>query len=409
MVAVGGYKSEEKGDFRGFYPEIGTRRLMKESETQLAPSHFAQTIDIDIYLPGKETKELPNMSGYPVRSVENSIDYIHELKAAGIDKVVLRMGGKPNVKIKSTYTFDPLFIGAKEDMGSDQQAASIDRSLHEHAEVIKVLRSYFPKGSLHITADPFGIAPNGDGSWGIQNDAGQLDYPRTFELIAKIASTYGNAGVDAIFSLGRINGEVAISRAALARDGLDVQIKSFSQNIESKSAYVYLNYFETHQDTGQKILPGNLTEMMLRTITDVYEGTSTISVKPTDHLHLISLTATMLRDPRVLEDFLTRPQVHQILDKNQEIRTKVLDVLRNPDEFVIKCSQVGIGTYTVSGLYYMHKLLERERGERFAFCVVDELYKNVVSAAGDKFDSIIDRNALWFVQALAGEWMEKVA
>lgn len=377
-----------------------SRRLMHESEVEIKPSHLAQTIDIDIYLEGDDVQELPNMPDYPVRSVENAINQIRELKKYGINSVVLRLGGSLHGKHSSVYTFEPLRAGSKNGTSLHQSEFTINKRLTDQAVTIQLIRSWFPKGTLHITADPFGIAPNKDGSWGIQDETGRLDYRRTVDLIARIAVEYSEAGVDALLTLGRIEGEVEITKKALTEVSSQVQIKSFSQNIESRSAYVYLDCLDIHHRDEQKILPGNLTEMKLRTLTDIYEGTDTVVVKPSDQLHLITITTLFLRNKYAVIDFLTSPSVKKILDTNKRLHNQVTHILLDIEEFSAKCQRITVGTYTVSGLYYLQKLLEKQRGEAYAFCWIDELFKNVVSIGSDNLDSIIDRNALWYVKKM---------
>lgn len=79
-----------------------------------------------------------------------------------------------------------------------------------------------------------------------------------------------------------------------------------------------------------------------------------------------------------------------------KLEEKIKDILFNINEFNEKSKNVKIASYTVSGTYYLQKSFEEEKGEKFASNVVEELLKNALSAANDKFFKLIDRNAYWY-------------
>jgi len=377
-----------------------TKRIKQQYEVIPRPEHFCQIVDIDINLKGNSTKGVPCMDGYPIRSVENAVSYIRQLLSSGIRAVTVRLGGNPvNPTNTENYSYDPLLVNSSFEVKS---VKDYDLILAAHVEVFKELRNQFPKGTLHITGDPFGIAPNSDdGAWGIKRSDGKIDYPATLELIAKIATAYAGAGVDALLSLGRIEREVEVARKALNRMHLEVEIQSFSQNVESKAAYIYLDDVQRKKDSFQKILPGNFNEMNFRAITDIYEGSDTVVVKPTENLHIVSATRQFLNSKQEMLTFLTSQAVKDMIQGNEYLSSMVFDILMDSDAFFDKCRKVKLSTYTVSGTYYLHKLLEQQKGESFAFSVVDELYKNIISAAGPYFGKIMDRNAFWYIEQLS--------
>lgn len=352
-----------------------SRRLTQEFEVNINADKLSQPIDVDVYLQGNTVREMKNMDDYPFRSVENSLEFIKELKTYGIHSITLRLVGKPSYNDWNVYDV-----------------------LRDHVNAFKNIRACYPKGTLHITVDPFSIGLNEDGTWGIKNKSGQLDYLETIELISNISMSFGKAGTDSILTLGRIEGEVEVTKKVLEKIESDTTITSFSQNTETKNAYMYLENTPARLDTGQKILVGNVTEMNLHTLIDIYEGTNTIIVKPIENFHLITLTSLFLKDKYKIIDFLTSEKVKNTLEYHPSMREKVLDILFNIDDFFAKCKEVKIGGYTVSGTYYLHKSFENEKGKNFSFGVIDELLKNAISASDSCISTIIDRNALWYLK-----------
>ncbi|MCY8560525.1 delta-aminolevulinic acid dehydratase, partial [Bacillus haynesii] len=249
-----------------------SRRLTQEFEVNINADKLSQPIDVDVYLQGNTVREMKNMDDYPFRSVENSLEFIKELKTYGIHSITLRLVGKPSYNDWNVYDV-----------------------LRDHVNAFKNIRACYPKGTLHITVDPFSIGLNEDGTWGIKNKSGQLDYLETIELISNISMSFGKAGTDSILTLGRIEGEVEVTKKVLEKIESDTTITSFSQNTETKNAYMYLENTPARLDTGQKILVGNVTEMNLHTLIDIYEGTNTIIVKPIENFHLITLTSLFLK------------------------------------------------------------------------------------------------------------------
>lgn len=87
-----------------------------------------------------------------------------------------------------------------------------------------------------------------------------------------------------IVTLGRLPREVEHTRSGIASVDGSTRIHSFSQNSETSTAYVYLP--PEHRDTGQKILPGNLPEMTLWALLDVFQGTHVSVTKPLENFHV---------------------------------------------------------------------------------------------------------------------------
>lgn len=351
-----------------------SRRIMKEYETKVLPEHFSQPIDIDVTLTGNQTSVMTNMPQYPFRSTENAISFIEELLEHGITSVVLRIRG-------SIY-------------GPEYEAA-----IRSHSEAIRLIREHYPQDKLEIVVDPFSIALNKDGTWGVKDSAGQLDYADTADLIEQITTSFANSGIDSILTLGRIEHEVLLTRQALEKiQRTDIKISSFSQNSETKNAYIYLEHTPDKLDTGQKILVGNFTEMNIQMLTDVLDGSNYVIVKPLENFQLILMAQLLLTNESFLSDYLHSPTVQTLLRLNEATSQKVHRIQKHMPQFMELTKQVKVGAYSVSGTYYMQKKIEQEKSERFAYNVVEESLVNALSSAGDSLYRIIDRNALWFVK-----------
>ncbi|PWB80532.1 MAG: hypothetical protein C3F11_17680 [Methylocystaceae bacterium] len=372
------------------------RRINFEREAEPNAGAFSQTIDIDLDLPGDETRALPNMPGYPVRSQAEAISHTKRLMAIGIGSVTYRLGGGLKTTGSEGYVYAPLLLNSGSDVALHDEYALIAR----HAEFYRLLRKAFPHGTLHIIADPFGVAPSlSDGAWGARGPSGEIDERKTKRLLEAIAIEFAGAGVDAILTMGRIEGEVEVTRAALERSNSRTEIYAFSQNSESKAAYVYLDKI-IKSDSYQKILPGNTTEMKVRTILDIAAGADVIVVKPADNFHVIQFTVDFLQEPDRAFSFL-RETVETALYKDRpDIRESVESLIRNESAFRKRANRVRVGTYTVSGTYFMDKLLERDKGESYLFNVEDERFRNIISILGSRLAFIIDRSSEWYVRQL---------
>ncbi|PTJ16365.1 delta-aminolevulinic acid dehydratase [Staphylococcus succinus] len=349
-----------------------SRRFTEESEFNLTPDKFAQPIDLDISLEGDIEKAMFNMPDYPFRSLENSKNFIKEVKKSGINTIVLRITGE------------------------QENRSDIYDKLEDQSAAFQSLRNSFDKSEITFVVDPFSVALNKDGSWGIKDYKNDLDNLKTSQLLSDIALAYGTIGTDYILTLGRAGKEVEITKKTLDFINSDTQIMSFSQNTETQNAYMYLKDKTNHTDTGQKILVGNITDMTLRTIFDIHEGSNVVVVKPVENFHLILATSQFLESKDKVISFLTSDSVNKIAQYNPEIEEKIKDILFNINEFNEKSKNVKIASYTVSGTYYLQKSFEEEKGEQFASNVVEELLKNALSAANDKFFKLIDRNAYWY-------------
>ena len=377
---------------------LAGRRMIAEPIAPTSPAQLAQTLDIDVTLPAGETRELPGMPGFPVRSVDVALDYIAQVVELGVKCIGVRIGGTPGSARSPIYSFGPLTVSTYEGAEEDQRGATLDVILDSHKAALRRIREKFPPQTLTIVADPYGIAPNKDGNWGIKADNGvDIDLERSETLLRELAVAYAEAGADAIFGLGRFGHEVAVMRDALSAAGLSAEIWSLSAITEGKTIYIYLPLAETHGDSGQLVLPGRLTERLLQTMIDLHEGSSVIVVKPSDHLHLLTLTNLLITDPKSLDAILDADDVQAVAAARADVREVLAAIRTDPQAWIDSKRDVRICAYTVSGQYYIHSLLEAERGHEFVSQVMAELFKEVRSCGGDRFDMIFDRHTSWYL------------
>ena len=372
--------------------------MITESVAPTSPSQLAQTLDIDVTLPAGEIRELPGMPGFPVRSLDIALDYISQVVELGVKCIGVRIGGTPGSVKSPIYSFGPLTVSNYDGAEEDQSAPTLDIILESHKAALRQIREKFPRGSLQLVADPYGIAPNRDGSWGVKGDNGvDIDLERSEILLRKLSIAYGEAGADAIFGLGRFAHESAVMREALTSAGLNSQIWSLSAITEGKTIYIYLPLKDTHGDSGQLVLPGRLHERLLQTMIDIHEGSSVIVVKPSDHLHLMTLTNLLITNPTLLDTLLNADETQEVAAARPDVRA-VLEAIREDQQaWMDSARNVRVCAYTVSGQYYTHSLLEAGRGPEFVAEVMGELFKEIRSCAGDRFDMIFDRHTSWYL------------
>jgi len=331
---------------------------------------FCQPIDIGIDLADNSTQDIPNMEGYPLRSLGNAIQYIETLLKIGICTVMVRMDAPSTYKDKHVL-------------------------LKKQASLVQSLRTAFAPTNLRIIVDPFSIALNADKTWGIQSK-GRLDYLRTAELFSFLTQSFAEAGADYILTLGRFEREVEIATRTIAALSSTMLVSSFSTNTETTNAYVY-NCQQPYAVTGQKILVSNYDEMTFRALLDIYEGTHLVVVKPAENVHVLEKLAALLTHPELLENFLRSDSVKAMVDQANHLRKAYADMLSGSSVFTLRMRSVSLASYAISGTYYMDRQILKRKGQAFLKSLLYERYVTtaaVIVAHGEPL--IIDRNAGWF-------------
>lgn len=347
---------------------LASRRLAPEPEFNISARHLAQPFDIDLSLGGNEYKPLTGFERYYRLGLDAAGDAIARAARLGVSAAVVR------------------FVGSVDDPY---------RSLSEQGEAFIALRDRV-SGEIPLVVDPFSLALNDDWSWGIRTGQDRLDIEKTLDLVTMIARTFGDAGAAGIFTLGRIESEVYVTRRELDRIGSATKIYSFSQNSETSTAYIYLNTGDA-LDTGQKILPGNATEMTLRALADVWDGTDVCIVKPLENYHLTFELSRLLRSPVERARFLTQDKVIELAAMSPTLEAKVEAMVADAAVMSERCARVLIGGYAVSGTSYTLALVAAARGVNMARSRLEEMWVNVMAAAGPHLGPIVDRNAVSFL------------
>jgi delta-aminolevulinic acid dehydratase/porphobilinogen synthase len=216
-----------------------TRRISVESEVELEPRQFAQPVDIELSL-AHGVRDLPNMPGYPRRSVDAAMRYIHECTEVGMRQFLIRIvdGG---------------------DQAKDTSFGACLRRLDRQASVISMMRAAFPEHVFYI--DPFGLALGRDDQWGATDGDGNLSLPLTERMFTQAVEGYAGAGASYVLTLGRFPSEVALANDVINHLQSQLRICTFSTNTETTQAYAYLTQQESYRDSEQKVLPQNFTEM----------------------------------------------------------------------------------------------------------------------------------------------------
>jgi delta-aminolevulinic acid dehydratase/porphobilinogen synthase len=175
---------------------FASRRLSAVSDFAVEAQSLAQPVDIDISLGGRETKPISGFERYFRVGLDAAREGITRAAHAGIPTAVVR------------------FVGSVDDP---------DDSLPAQAESLKWLIDHV-EGDIALVVDPFGLDLNADLSWGIQTAPKEIDVERTLVLIKKIARAFGAAGAAGIFTLGRVENEVMVTRAELDAIGSTAKI-----------------------------------------------------------------------------------------------------------------------------------------------------------------------------------------
>jgi hypothetical protein len=141
--------------------------------------------------------------------------------------------------------------------------------------------------------------------------------------------------------------------------------------------------------------------MTLRAIADFGDGSDVIVQKPIEALHNLVLLRMLAERRLTVATYLQQSDAARaLLGANGWLRPSI-------DRASAALEQNGrtlrTGAYEVSGTYSMTRLLARTYSDQLAWAMLDEVYRNAVSAAGGAIDIIISRSAHWYVQTAVRE------
>ncbi len=228
-------------------------------ETELTPSHLIQPLFVTAGTDVRE--EVPSMPGVSRLSISELVEEAGEIRAAGVDSVLLF--GIPADK-------DEMGSGAFDDEGIVQLA-------------IRALKEAHPE--LVVIADTCMCEYTSHGHCGYLRPDGEVDNDLSIELLAKTALSQAAAGADAIAPSDMMDGRIGAIRAQLDADGFaDTPVIAYS----AKYASAFYGPFRdaagsTPQEgdrRGYQMDPANVLEAIRESQIDLDEGADMLMVKP---------------------------------------------------------------------------------------------------------------------------------
>jgi delta-aminolevulinic acid dehydratase/porphobilinogen synthase len=355
-------------------PLAVSRRLSDESEVELKPTQFGQPVDIELALEHGE-RALPNMPGYPRRSVDAALGYIHYCFGIGLRTFLVRIvdGG---------------------DQARDTSFSACLKRLERQCKVVQLLRDAFPEALFYI--DPFGLALGEDDQWGATTGKGVISLDLTERMFTQAVQGYATAGASYILTLGRFAKEVLVARRTLDHMGSATKICCFSTNTETTQAYAYLSQQSCYHDSQQKVLPQNVGEMILWGLVDIACGANQIIIKPSDNLHVLLVLMQLAQCPKTRKKFFELPTIQDLLRKSEFVEEVAGKLLAKPEPLVAEW-----GSYAISGIYAQDMVIRERKGEAFLLTVLFERFVQISSTAaqGAGEVTIFDRNAAIFMAA----------
>ena len=247
-------------------PERRFRRLRRTASLRALVRESRLSPD-DLVLPlfvgdGRgQRDEIVSMPGVFRESVDVVGEHVEAAVEAGIRAVILF--GVPDRK-------DSLGSGGYDPEGAVQRAT-------------RLLRERFP--DLVLIADTCLCEYTDHGHCGILDGRADVDNDATLEVLARVAVSQAESGVDLVAPSAMIDGQVAAIRRALDRGGhAGVGILAYSAKYASA---FYGPFREAAQATpafgdrrSHQMDPGNAAEAVREALQDVAEGADLIMVKP---------------------------------------------------------------------------------------------------------------------------------
>jgi hypothetical protein len=321
--------------------------------------------------------EIDRMAGdpRPVLGGARNVFLRHSLASAGgeIDRLLELGAGRLFLQLQADEDLPP------------------DAAIERHCAVVRGLRDRYGS-ALRLAADTAGLCMHHDLRWGVLRPDGALDPEATLEVLATAAGELAQAGIDALVTVGRVNFEARVARAALDAARPGIALWAFSTNSETASAYFSVTANALRRaHTGQKLLVGNAREMLLRALRDIAEGVDVVIQKPVESLHLLGLLRALLDG----ELDLDRVRADPVTAALEEAAGGVF-AGGWPD--TSRLASVALGAYEVSGTYQTHRLIEDTYSEDLAVTMADELFVNTLAAGGRHLQVLIARSVLWYLE-----------
>ncbi|MBP9742621.1 MAG: hypothetical protein KBD37_04600 [Burkholderiales bacterium] len=347
------------------------RRLAEVTEIKLTAEDFCQSYDVNVDANQKKIILGNDKTHYYMHTIGSLLSDIEQNLKLGITKICISPNSNPDLPT--------------------------EKKLELFSQVIIDIRQQFGN-TIKITIDPAAVGMHSDLKWGLKNNIGEIDPLLSLKLVGDAAVAFVQAGADEFLTIGRINFEVREVFNRLKKERLNAKIISFSSNPDTVSAYINVTQHNLKKsNTGQKIIVGNIDEMVLRSLIDFAEGCDTLIQKPMNGCHIISTIKAILCGEISLDKFLNRAEIQRLVSQNELFLLPMLNDLKINFEN-IKTHKKYIGAYAISGSYAVYRLIEQHYSTALAIAFLHEEYINMKASAGELFNMIIDRNACWYLK-----------
>lgn len=251
----------------GQFPYIRGRRLrataaLREmvAESRLAPEDFIAPVFV---MEGKNNKvEIPSMPEYWRYTLDRLLEEIEELQEVGIRSVLL---------------FAKVPDDKKDNKGTE--ALNPDGLMQRSVRAVK---EAFPEMVVmtDIAMDPY----SSYGHDGIVED-GKILNDASVKVLAKMAVSHAEAGVDIVAPSDMMDGRIAAMRTAMDKAGFSqTGIMAYSAKYASAYYGPFRDALDSAPGFGDKktyqMDPANITEAIKEARIDVQEGADIVMVKP---------------------------------------------------------------------------------------------------------------------------------
>jgi delta-aminolevulinic acid dehydratase/porphobilinogen synthase/aryl carrier-like protein len=343
------------------------RRLTHSAETEVPTGLLCQSLFVERLSGARRTLLAGRRTAHYAHSAESMSAEVDELVELGIRSVYLQL-------------YPAQWRGPEHAV--DHFCAVLDR-----------LRDRYGR-DLRLIVDTAGLCMGVDLRWGLRGATGRVDPEATLDMLATAVTDIARTGADAVVTVGRVNFEAQVARAALDSVRPGIPLWAFSTNSETPNAY----FDKTAADpskalTGQKLLVGNGTEMVLRALRDCHEGVDLVLQKPIENIAVLSELRAIADRDIDLNAFLARPAVQTLMASNPALFP---DGLFQTAAFADRLARLRLGGYEVSGTYSVFRLIQDNYTDRLARSMLDELYRQMLWASGSRGQVIVSRHARWY-------------
>jgi porphobilinogen synthase len=230
------------------------------AETRLSPDDFIVPLFID---EGKGVRlEIPSMPGYYRQSIDGTVKEVKELRALGIQCVLLFVKSKDELKDNT----------GKEAWNPDGLMQRSIRAIKEAVPEILVMTD--------VALDPY----SSYGHDGIVED-GEIVNDPSVEALIKMSLSHARAGADWVAPSDMMDGRIGAIRRALEENGhTRTGIMAYSAKYASCFYGPFRDALDSAPGFGDKktyqMDPANRLEAVREAVMDVEEGADIVMVKP---------------------------------------------------------------------------------------------------------------------------------